>query len=45
VRAWAQAVYATGALPFYSIAWENSASRAVMRKLDVASFGTDLHIT
>ena len=44
VRAWAQAVYALGALPLYSIAWENSASRAVMRKLEVASFGTDLHI-
>lgn len=45
VRAWADAVYAAGALPFYSIAWENSASRAVMRKLEVVSFGTDLHIT
>ena len=45
VRAWARAVYAAGALPLYSIAWENSASRAVMRKLEVASFGTDLHIT
>lgn len=45
VRAWAQAVYAVGALPLYSIAWENSASRAVMRKLEVSSFGTDLHIT
>lgn len=45
VRAWAEAVYAAGALPLYSIAWENSASRAVMRKLEVASFGTDLHIT
>lgn len=45
VRAWARAVYAAGALPLYSIAWENSASRAVMRKLEVSSFGTDLHIT
>ena len=45
VRAWAEAVYAAGALPLYSIAWENSASRAVMRKLEVSSFGTDLHIT
>ena len=45
VRAWAHAVYAAGALPLYSIAWENSASRAVMRKLEVSSFGTDLHIT
>ena len=27
VRAWAQAVYAAGALPLYSIEWENSASR------------------
>jgi hypothetical protein len=45
VRAWAQAVYAAGALPLYSIEWENSASRAVMRKLEVSSFGTDLHIT
>lgn len=44
VRGWAQAVYAAGALPLYSIAWENSASRAVMRKLEVPSFGTDLHI-
>ena len=45
VKAWTQAVYAAGALPLYSIAWENSASRAVMRKLEVSSFGTDLHIT
>ena len=45
VRAWAQAVHASGALPLYSIEWENSASRAVMRKLEVPSFGTDLHIT
>ena len=45
VRAWTQAVYAAGAVPLYSIAWENSASRAVMRKLEVPSFGTDLHIT
>jgi hypothetical protein len=45
VRAWARAVYAAGALPLYSITWENSASRAVMRKLEVSSFGTDLHIT
>ena len=45
VRAWARAVYAAGALPLYSIEWENSASRAVMRKLEVPSFGTDLHIT
>ena len=45
VRAWTQAVYAAGVLPLYSIAWENSASRAVMRKLEVTPFGTDLHIT
>jgi hypothetical protein len=45
VRAWAQAVYAAGAIALYSIAWENSASRKVMQKLEVPSFGTDLHIT
>jgi hypothetical protein len=45
VQAWASAVYAEGRLPLYSTSWENTASQAVMRKLERAPFGVDLHIT
>lgn len=43
--AWARAVRAAGSIPLYSTSWENSASRAVARKLGLVRFGTDLHIT
>jgi hypothetical protein len=45
VQAWASAVYAAGRLPLYSTSWQNTASQAVMRKLEVAPFGVDLHVT
>ena len=45
VSAWAAAVRASGCLPLYSTSWENSASRAVARKLGLTQFGNDLHIT
>jgi hypothetical protein len=45
VQAWASAVYAAGRLPLYSTSWENTASQAVMRKLELAPFGVDLHVT
>lgn len=45
VTAWAEAVYAADRIPLFSTAWENTASRAVMRKLEVMPFGTDLHVT
>lgn len=45
VQAWASAVYAAGRLPLYSTSWQNTASQAVMRKLELAPFGVDLHVT
>jgi hypothetical protein len=45
VQAWASAVYAQGRIPLYSTSWENTASQAVMRKLELAPFGVDLHVT
>lgn len=45
VTAWAAAVSDSGAVPLYSTAWRNAASRALARHLDLRSFGTDLHIT
>lgn len=45
VIAWANAVRAMGVLPLYSTSWQNTASRAVARKLGLVIYGTDLHIT
>lgn len=45
VAAWARAVRDESRIPLYSTSWENDASRAVARKLGLAHFGTDLHIT
>jgi hypothetical protein len=45
VAAWATAVRALGRVPLYSTSWQNTASRAVARKLALIHFGNDLHIT
>ena len=41
---WALKVRAAGALPMYSTAWENVASQAVARKLNLNCYGVDFHI-
>ncbi|HSK72547.1 MAG TPA: GNAT family N-acetyltransferase [Pyrinomonadaceae bacterium] len=41
---WARLVRASGALPLYSTAWENAASQAVARKLNLKCYGADFHI-
>ena len=45
VARWARAVRALGCVPLYSTSWENGASRAVARHLDLRCFGSDLHLT
>jgi GNAT superfamily N-acetyltransferase len=45
VAEWAQRVWALGAIPLYSTSWENTASQAVARKLDLECYGTDFQIT
>lgn len=42
---WALRVRSLGALPLYSTSWENAASQAVARKLRLARYGADFHIT
>jgi len=42
--AWAAAVRRQGLVPLYSTGWENDASRAVARKLDLVPFATDFAI-
>jgi RimJ/RimL family protein N-acetyltransferase len=42
---WARLVRAMGALPLYSTSWENTASQAVARKLELKCYGTEFHIT
>jgi RimJ/RimL family protein N-acetyltransferase len=45
VTGWAHLVRSLGALPLYSTSWDNTASQAVARKLGLAPYGTDFHIT
>jgi GNAT superfamily N-acetyltransferase len=45
VTAWANAVARTGALPLYSTSWENTASRAVAKRLELEMFGVDFQVT
>lgn len=42
---WARAVRSLGAEPLYSTSWENAASQAVAKKLRLAPFGADCHVT
>jgi hypothetical protein len=43
--AWASAVAASGGRPLYSTSWQNHASRGVARKLGLACYAEDLHLT
>jgi len=45
VRGWADIVRAMGRVPLYSTSWENTASRALAKRLGLVQFGADLHIT
>lgn len=42
---WARLVRALEAVPMYSTAWENAASRALARKLRLTQFGSDFQLT
>lgn len=42
---WARLVQSMGAMPLYSTSWENTASQAVAKKLNLVQFGADFHIT
>ena len=44
VAAWAHAVRRDGRIPLYSTSWDNLASRAVARKLNLVLYGADLSI-
>ena len=44
VAEWASFVRSRGALPLYSTSWDNIASQAVARKLQLVSYGEDFHI-
>jgi RimJ/RimL family protein N-acetyltransferase len=41
---WARLVRATGAIPLYSTSWENNASQAVARKLELKCYGVTFDI-
>jgi hypothetical protein len=43
--AWAAAVQRSGRLALYSTSWENRASQAVAKKLGLAMYGEDWHVT
>lgn len=45
VAEWARLVQAAGAVPLYSTSWENTASQAVARKLELKCYGTDFQVT
>jgi hypothetical protein len=45
VAAWATQVRKLGALPMYSTSWDNKASRAVARKLNLTMYGTDFSVS
>ena len=43
--AWIDAVRRSGLTPLYSTSWQNTASRALARRLGLTQFGADLHFT
>lgn len=45
VAGWARLVISRGAIPLYDTSWENLASQGVARKLQLAMYGSDFHIT
>jgi RimJ/RimL family protein N-acetyltransferase len=45
VAGWARLVRSMGARPLYDTSWENTASQAVARKLQLVPYGTDFHVT
>lgn len=45
VAGWALLVRSLGATPLYSTSWENAASQALARKLRLAAYGADFHVT
>jgi RimJ/RimL family protein N-acetyltransferase len=45
VAGWARAVRSLGAIPLYGTSWENTASQAVAKKLRLAAYGADFHVT
>jgi RimJ/RimL family protein N-acetyltransferase len=44
-NAWARAVRKLDRVPLYSTSWNNTASRALAKRLELIQFGSDLHIT
>lgn len=45
VAGWARLVRAIGAIPLYDTSWENTASQAVAKKLQLIAYGADFHVT
>lgn len=45
VAGWALLVRSLGAVPLYSTSWENTASQAVAKKMHLAIYGADYHVT
>ncbi|MGH9767486.1 MAG: GNAT family N-acetyltransferase [Blastocatellia bacterium] len=45
VAGWARTVWSLGATPLYGTSWENTASQAIAKKLLLATYGADFHVT
>jgi hypothetical protein len=44
VAGWASAVRSLGAAPFYTTSWDNIASQAVARRLNLSLVGVDFYL-